>query len=120
MNEQELEQALRRALRAADPGEDFCDRVVARVEASAAKRTEVTSRALAVRRLPRGVGARWGSVALAACVIAGVGLAHWRQEALERQRGLEARAQLLQALSITSANLNVVRDAVAREEESIR
>jgi hypothetical protein len=120
VNEQELEQALRRALRPADPGDDFCDRVIARVEASAAKRPEVVSGVLAPRRSARDMAARWGSVALAACVIAGVGLAHWRQQALERQRGLEARAELLQALSITSANLSVVRDAVAREEEPVR
>ena len=39
-----------------------------------------------------------------------------RQHALDTARANQARAQLLQALSIASDNVNIVRAAVAREE----
>ena len=115
MTEQELEQALRRALQPVDPSEDFSDRTMARLEAAAASTAPVAGLTIKSRAF-----ARWGSVALAACTIAGIGLAHLRHETLERQRGLEARAQLLQALSIASASINTVRVSVIREEEPMR
>ena len=59
---------------------------------------------------------RWLPAALAACLIAGVGLLQLRQHSLEAERADRARAQLLQALSIASHNVNIVRAAVAREE----
>lgn len=108
----DFEEALRRALRPKDPGEDFTGKVVSRLEVSepaAAPVTRLESR----RRAPR---ARWMSVALAASVIAGVGLFQLRQHALDAQRASRARAQLLQALSIASDNVNLVRATVAREE----
>ncbi|HEX4025432.1 MAG TPA: hypothetical protein VHX52_12155 [Steroidobacteraceae bacterium] len=115
--QRELEQALRRALRPADPGEDFADRVVARLDASAA---QAAPAAMPVVRQSRGrSAARWLPMALAACAIAAVGLGHWRHEALQRQRGLQARAQLLQALRIASANVNAVRAAVIDEEQPL-
>jgi len=120
MNEQELAQALRHALRRADPGEDFSDRVMARIYTSVSSETEARSGDTAVRttrRVGRPVALRWGLVALVACVMVTIGVGHWRRAALERQRTLQAQTQLLQALRITSANLNAVRGAVAREEE---
>jgi hypothetical protein len=121
VKDQELEQALRRALRCADPGNEFANRVVARIAPSASMRTSPEgggTTVRATRQAGRAGASRWGSVALAACAIAAIGLMHWRQAALNRQRALQVQAQLLQALSITSANINVVRDAVAREEQS--
>ena len=122
MTEQELEKALRAALRAADPGDDFADGVLARLDAAdAADAADVAPAAIVMpaaqhrRRTPL---RRWGLAALlAACVIAGIGLVRWRQQTLDWQRGLAARAQLLQALNIASANVNAVRAAVIREEE---
>jgi hypothetical protein len=120
VTEQELEQALRRALRPVDAGEDFQDRVLARLGAAAT----TTATATEAGRVPNaamrathhgrlGASGRWGLAALlAACVIAGIGLVRLRQEGLERQRGLEARAQLLEALNIASANVNAVRAIV--------
>ena len=114
VTEQELEQALRRALRPVDPGEQFAARVAARLAGGAT----------AGGRLP-GQGrqralARWGPMALAACAMAAVGVLRWHHEVLERQRGLEARAQLLQALSIVSANIDTVRAEVFRAERPVR
>jgi len=125
VTEQELEKALRAALRAADPGDDFADGVLARLDAAdAADAADVADVAPAAIVMPaaqhrrRTPLRRWGLAALlAACVIAGIGLVRWRQQTLDWQRGLAARAQLLQALNIASANVNAVRAAVIREEE---
>lgn len=108
----EFEEALRRALRPKDPGEDFAARVVSRLGAGEQEPavTRPGWKRLAARR------PRWVSVALAASVIAGVGFFQLRQHALDAERASQARAQLLQALSIASDNVNIVRATVAREE----
>ena len=122
MSEHELERRLRSAMRPVDPGEDFCERVLARIEASAPEYAVASGDAPIVRitpRVRRHTLARWGSLSLAACVIAGIGLMHWRQE-VQQQRGLQASEQLLQALNIVSVQLSDVRSIVSRQEESPR
>jgi hypothetical protein len=116
---EDFEQALRRALRREDPGEDFAARVVSRLGADGAMERREPERAPAHRLHAAGyrtLRSRWLPAALAACVIAGVGLLQLRQHSLEAERANQARAQLLQALSIASHNVNIVRAAVAREE----
>lgn len=109
----DFEEALRRALRPKSPGEDFTGKVVSRLDTS--ERAPAPVSRLEPRRpaVPR---ARWVSVALAASIIAGVGLFQLRQHTLDAQRASQARAQLLQALSIASDSVNLVRATVAREE----
>ena len=109
----EFEEALRRALRPQHPGEDFTRKVVSRLDAGepeSAPASRPEARRFVARRH------RWVSVALAASVIAGVALFQLRQHALDAERASQARAQLLQALSIASDNVNLVRATVAREE----
>ena len=96
----DLEERLREALRPADPGEDFTTRVLARV--AAGEHGEAAGRSAARpawRRLT------WGRLALAAslaaAVLIGIG---WRQRELE---GRAARAQLIQALRVTSQKLDL-------------
>jgi hypothetical protein len=97
----EFEKALQSALRREDPGEDFSARIVERLDP-----------------LPHRVfRSRWLPAALAACVVAAVGLVQMRQHALDTARANHARAQLLQALSIASDNINIVRAAVAHAED---
>jgi len=96
----EFEKALQSALRRRDPGEDFSGRIVARLGGT--------------RRVLR---SRWLPAALAASIVAAVGLVQMRQHALDAARANQARAQLLQALSIASDNINIVRAAVAHEED---
>ena len=96
----EFEKALHRALRRGSPAEDFSDRVLARLDSGR----------------PRAFRSRWLPAALAASIIAAVGLVQVRQHALDTARANQARAQLLRALSIASDNVNIVRAAVAREE----
>ena len=108
----EFEKALRRALRPRDPGEDFSARVASRLDSSEVPRAP--SRIASIRA--RALRSPWLPVALAASLIAGIGLIHVRQDAVQAARANQARAQLLQALSIASRNINIVRAAVAREE----
>lgn len=131
----EFEKALHRALRSrADPGEDFAARVAARLDSSDSSDSSEWSDSsgsshsgdssrmgstVAARPSHLRHGAfrsRWFPVALAACLIAAIGFVEMRQHALDAARANQARAQLLQALSIASDNVNIVRATVAREE----
>jgi serine/threonine protein kinase HipA of HipAB toxin-antitoxin module len=109
----EFDKALHCALRRQDPGEDFSARIVARLDSTATP----LAPAARVRSMPRRVfRTRWLPAALAAGIIAAIGLIQLRQHALDTARANQARAQLLQALSIARDNINIVRSAVAREE----
>jgi hypothetical protein len=109
----EFERALRRALQRKDPGEDFAGQVVSRIDSSDTGPASVVR--LDSRRF-RAIRSPWLPAALAACAIAGFAFLQMRQHALDAARANQARAQLLQALSIASDNINIVRTAVAREE----
>jgi hypothetical protein len=108
-----FEQALRRALRSQSPGDAFPERVIAQLDADARSAARVARLGARAHRAWR---SRWMPAALAACLIAGIGLLQMRQHAIEAARAERARAQLLQALSIASDDINVVRAAVAHEE----
>jgi len=108
----DLEQALHRALRPHGPPEDLSARVIARLDSRSGPAAPAGHPAFMRRRALR---SGWLPAALAACIIGGVGLVQLRQHALDA-RASQARAQLLQALSIASHNVNIVRAAVAREE----
>jgi len=109
----EFEKALQRALQPHNPPEEFSARVAARIDSNGRAAARTGRFAFLQRRTFR---SRWLPVALAACLIAAVGIVQMRQHALEAMRANEARSQLLQALRIASDNVNIVRAAVAREE----
>ncbi|HTT06401.1 MAG TPA: hypothetical protein VMF64_14060 [Steroidobacteraceae bacterium] len=123
MTDKELEQALRRALKPREPDADFSSRVMSRLDAQRRDQQPLNEPAAAsfpgVRRAgQRRQFRRWSvPAALAACALVAVGLVQWRHESAERQRGVEARAQLLQALSIAGTQVNTARAAVLREEQ---
>lgn len=105
----DLEEKLRTALRPVDPGEGFAVGVVARIAAGPA-------RAAPGLRSPAAAG--WLTVALAACVVLGLFVAHERQ--LRRtQQGLEARRQLIEALRVTDEKLELASRAVRAQEHSM-
>jgi hypothetical protein len=108
----EFDRALHRALRRRGPDGDFSARVVARLDPAEAPPGVVR---LDSRR-HRVFRSRWLPAALAACIIAAIGIVQTRRHTLDNARAIEARAQLLKALSIASDNVNIVRAAVAREE----
>jgi hypothetical protein len=111
---EELEQALRRALRRREgPGEEFAARVISRLDASEISRARAARSRAGRSRVLR---SPWLPAALAACLIAAIGLIQTRRHSLAAARAIEARTQLLQALSIASQNVNIVRAAIAREE----
>lgn len=106
MSDEELERALRAALRSEDPGDQFTRRLLARLQHS----EHVPSH----RGLPR--MRHWLPPTLAACLLAGIGLSYqaWQQQQRERSSG----AQLLQALNISSGYVNMAREAVIHEESA--
>jgi hypothetical protein len=110
MNATQFERTLRRTLRPVHPGDEFVDAVLGRIEGSPAPAQPAGRLAHAPRWLP---------VSLAACALAAVGLLHWQQASVARVRGIQARGQLLQALSIASTKVNTARAAVIREETSL-
>jgi hypothetical protein len=91
---EELEEQLRRALRPVDPGEAFTARVLAQISPN-----------------PRNVRGRWRRAAwipaaLAASVLLVVaGVYEWQQR--QKEAGLAARAQVLEALRVTSQKLDL-------------
>lgn len=97
-----LEQALREALRAPDPGEVFTRRVLGRLPAT---------RAAGLRRYAWPVG-------IAASVLLAVGVQQQITTQRARAEGLRAKQELLEALRVTSGKLDLAYEAVAKENES--
>jgi hypothetical protein len=111
---QDIENELRRAMRAIDPPADF----TARVMRNLPPRATVTAIA-AVRPAARpGLWTRLSApVALAASLLVAIVLGqHVATEQAERQQlaGLEASRKLMQALRVTSQKLDLAYEAVQR------
>ena len=98
-----LDDQLRSALRAVDPGDEFAARVMARI-ANESMRPR--------RSMPAGY--QWLSAALVAAVVFGALIAHDRQVRREQQ-GLEARKQLIEALRVTGEKLDLAYRVVNDE-----
>ena len=92
-----LENRLQDALRPVDPGEDFTASVL----------TAVRREVRAVERAPRSKAIFVWPSALAACLVAAVTVTIQVREAREREAGLRAREQVLEALQVTSEKLNL-------------
>ena len=94
-----FEDQLRRALGRKEPSADFAARVAARAERSR-------------RSVGWGKWRGWAAIGIAASLFAAsAGLELERRERMRRQ-GEEARAQLIQALEITSSKLGKVQKKV--------
>jgi hypothetical protein len=95
----DFEDQLRRALGRKEPSPDFAARVAARAERSR-------------HSIGWGGWRRWAAAGIAASLFAGaVGLELERRDRMRRQ-GEAARAQLIQALEITSSKLGKVQKKV--------
>ena len=106
MNDDNLEQQLRAALRPVNPPEDFAAGVMARI---AAERSVRRQRPRLLPRSPAASG--WLGFGLAASVVVAVLLGHsWQERRMER--GLEARRQLIEALRVTDEKLDLAYRAV--------
>ena len=116
MNE-DIENRLRRALRPVDPSAGFTERVMRALPASTSR--VALAPVTVLRPAPR--TSRWqgftAPAALAASLVVAVLLGqHVGQQQADRERraGLAARAELLQALRITSKKLDLAYQAVNR------
>jgi len=98
----DIEESLRRALRAEEPAPDFTGRVLARVA-----RGQAQSRRRSRWQLPLALAA---SVVVA---VAGLGIVQQQREA---QR-LQSARQLAMALEITSSQLNQVQQKLNRTQD---
>lgn len=101
-----LENALRRALRPDDPGDDFTRNVMARVRSQVVTPPPARRAAVAQRVV------HWLPAALAASLLAAIIVKHERVEQQTVQEGLRAREQLLQALRMTSEKLDLAYEVV--------
>lgn len=125
-----LEDELRRALRRREPPPGFTERVLARVRQEADARNPLsTAPPVQPARRARRNGWAWfgprlqlGFAAVAGALLLTVSLSLWHRYREEQQRkeGEAARAQVMQALRITSAKLNRVRAKVAASTEEGR
>lgn len=112
-----LEDELRRVLRRREPPVGFTERVLARARQETDGRNPVSTAQPA--RRARWAGwtwfgprLRWGFAAIAAAILLAVSLSVWhyrQREEQQRREGEAARAQVIEALRITSAKLNRVR-----------
>jgi negative regulator of sigma E activity len=108
MMSESLEDKLRKALRPVDPGADFTQRVMAQLPTEhSGKQTAEQPRSNWKR-----IQARLVSVALAASLIVTVTIGWGIYELRQREAGLKARAQVLEALQLTSEKLNLAARAV--------
>jgi len=106
-----FESELRHALRPVEPSADFTERVLARLPHNASSNvTELRSRASCERSRERVW--RWLPIAAAAAIVAAVLVRHELQLHDEIERGRLAREQLIEALRVTSAKLDVAYQAV--------
>ncbi len=120
MTEQELEQALRKALPALHPESNLVERICAQVDSNAerADLRPAAGRAAATDTTSRRAGSHryWLPAAIAATALIAIGFAQRAQR--QHQHQLQVRAQLLQGLTIASASLREARSTVLQSEDS--
>ena len=105
----DLEDSLRAALRPVDPGERFTASVMARI-------ADESTHTLRAPR-PYDTTLRWTSVALVVSLVMGILVAR-ELRMRHTQRGLQARAELLQALKLTGEKLDIAYRVVNDEEHA--
>lgn len=110
MNEK-LESRLRAALRPVAPSDEFTRDLIARVAAD--RRSSSDARSAHGRR-PRARG-WWLSASMAASLLVAAGIQHQLQERHERERGLEARREVIEALRVTSQKLSLAYEAIKNQ-----
>jgi hypothetical protein len=108
----DLESTLRDALRPVAPSEDFERRLVARIAAT----PQPAHRRGGFASSP---ATWWFSAAMAATVLLAVGLQHYRAEELNREKGLEASRQVMEALRVTNDKLDLAYRAVKDQSGAI-
>jgi hypothetical protein len=108
MNEDRIEEELRRALRREEPPAGFAERVLARVRAEDDARPGLWQSLFGFMRIPK------FRAALAAAVVLVMVAGTWEYRRYEREReaGEAARRQLMMALRITGSKLQYAQQKV--------
>jgi hypothetical protein len=116
----DLERELKRALHREDASPDFTDRVMARITAASgnAKRTGSRDENRWWRRLMeffQPARMKWAAVGAAAflLMVAAIGTHRYRAHQAEIAEGERAREQVMLAMKIASAKLNIAQKKVA-------
>jgi len=104
--DEQLESQLRDALRAVAPSEAFSEALLARL---ASERTRRTGR----------YSGWWLPASLAAAVLVAVGAVEHLKAAHEREMGLEARREVIEALRVTNQKLDLAYQAVRTQSTSL-
>jgi hypothetical protein len=113
MNE-EFEARLRAALRPVAPSDEFTRDLIARV---AAEQHSTSDAQIAHGRRHRARG-WWLSASMAASLLVAAGIEHQLQVRHERERGLEARREVIEALRVTSQKLNLAYEVIKNQSSS--
>jgi hypothetical protein len=96
----DLEKQLRESLRPAEPGDDFAERLSARLAAGRLRRRGLSAPFL------------WAPAALAASLVLGFTVVH-QWELRREHQGLQARRQLIEALRVTGEKLDLAYRGVS-------
>jgi hypothetical protein len=112
---EDLEARLRAALRAVTPDDDFTQNLIARVTADQYSHSSAVG---AGTRRPR-ASTWWLSAGMAASLLLALGVQHHVQERRERERGMEARRQVIEALRVTRQKLNLAYEAMESQSSSL-
>jgi hypothetical protein len=96
---EDLESQLRAALRPVAPRDEFTQALIGRIGSANGSR-------------PRRRAAAWLTVSLAASLLVAVGIRQHVQDQRNRESGLEARRQVIEALRVTSQKLDLAYEAI--------
>jgi hypothetical protein len=107
----DLESQMRAALRPVAPSDAFSQKLIAKLAAQ--HRAAHHSRWQAAKP-----AAWWASLAMAACLLIAIGIQHRLQESRERESGLAARREVVEALRVTSQKLNLAYEVVKGQSSS--
>jgi len=105
--DKQLESQLRDALRAVEPGDAFTEALLARLASE-----RLTGRG-------RRYSGWWLPASLAAAVLVAVGTVQHLKAAHEREMGLEARREVIEALRVTNQKLDLAYQAVRTQSSAV-
>jgi hypothetical protein len=111
----DLESQLRDALRPVAPSDPFTEQLLARL---AAERYREPHNNRFGWRTPKSSG-WWLSASLAASVFVAVGIHQQLRAAHERETGMEARRQVIEALRVTTQKLDLAYQVVRTQSSSL-
>lgn len=117
-----LDDELRNALRPTDPAPDFTDRVLARLALTEGSRRREPAPVNWLDRLRRALlppGPRWALAAsFSVLLVALIGWQQYQRQQRLRAEGESAKAQVIYALGLASAKLNIAQRKILERQEA--